>query len=78
MQPSTKKILPAFILSTFLGTFGLHRFYAGRTKSAVAMLILTLSIIGIIVSAVWNLIDWIVILFGNFKDGDGMKISQWV
>lgn len=74
---STKKILPAFLLSTFLGVFGAHRFYCGRTWSAVAMLLLTLSFIGLFVSAIWNLIDWIMLLVGSFKDGEGKKITSW-
>lgn len=74
---SEKKILPAFLFSTFLGVFGAHRFYAGKIGSAIAMLLLTLSFIGIIVTAIWNFIDWIVILSGNFRDGDGRKLTQW-
>lgn len=77
-QVSTKRILPAFILSTFLGIFGAHRFYTGKVGSGVAMLILTLTFIGIFATAVWNFIDWITILVGGFRDGDGRVIKEWV
>lgn len=74
---SEKKILPAFLFSTFLGVFGAHRFYVGKIVSAVAMLLLTLSFFGLFVSAIWNFIDWIMILSGNFKDRDGRKLTEW-
>lgn len=76
-QVSQKRILPAFLLSLFLGVFGAHRFYTGRTASAVVMLILTLSFIGILVTSIWNFVDWITILCGGFRDGDGRKLVEW-
>lgn len=74
---STKKLLPAFLLSFFLGTFGAHRFYVGKVGSGIAMLLLTLSFFGLIVSAIWAFIDWIIILTGNFTDKEGFKITDW-
>ena len=41
----------------FLGWFGGHNFYLGRTGVAVAQLILTLTIIGSIITIVWVLVD---------------------
>lgn len=75
---SEKTILPAFLLCTFLGAFGAHRFYSGKPGSAIAQLILTLTMIGVIVTAVWAFVDWILILCGAFRDGDNCKISKWV
>lgn len=49
----------AALLAFFLGVFGVHRFYLGRTGSAVVMLILTLTLIGAFVSAVWAFVDFI-------------------
>jgi TM2 domain-containing membrane protein YozV len=74
---TNKKILPAFLLAFFLGVFGAHRFYAGKKGSGVAMLVLSLTFVGLLITSVWNLIDWIVILTGNFTDGDGHKITEW-
>jgi len=74
---SNKRILPAFLLSFFLGIFGAHRFYVGKIGSGIAMLILTLTFIGILATAIWNLIDWITILCGAFRDGDGRKLVEW-
>ena len=76
-SPSDKLILPAFLLSTFLGLFGAHRFYAGKIGTGIVMLLLTPSFFGVLVTAIWNFIDWIMIICGAFRDGEGRKISQW-
>lgn len=74
---SDKLILPAFLLAFFLGMFGAHRFYVGRTSSAIAMLILTFTVVGALITFVWHLIDWIMILIGSFEDEDGKLLTQW-
>ncbi len=66
-----KRILPAFLLCFFLGCFGIHRFYVGKTGSGVAQL-LTLGGLGI-----WALIDLIILATGSFTDGQGNKITLW-
>lgn len=48
-----KSMLVAYILWFFLGFFSAHRFYTGRTGSAIAQLILNFLVIGLI----WTLID---------------------
>ncbi len=67
---SDKDWLATFLLCWFLGVFGIHRFYVGKTGSAIAM-ILTLGGFGI-----WVLVDWIIILCGDFKDKDGRVIKR--
>lgn len=49
--------LVAALLAFLIGALGIHRFYLGRNGSGVAMLLLTLSVLGIAVSAPWALID---------------------
>lgn len=78
IEPSNKLILPAFILATFLGMLGAHRFYVGKIGTGIVMLLLTASFLGIAISAIWLLVDWIAIVCGAFTDGDGKKITQWL
>ena len=76
MEPiSTKSKTTTFLLAFFLGAFGVHRFYAGKVGSGLAQLFLSLSIVGLMVTGVWVFCDWVVILSGDFKDGDGLKIK---
>jgi TM2 domain-containing membrane protein YozV len=74
---SDRLILPAFLLAFFLGVFGVHRFYVGKTTSAIVMLVLTLTVIGAIVTAIWATIDWIMIVCGAFDDREGRRLTRW-
>ncbi len=46
-----------YLLWFFLGFLGAHRFYLGRTGSAIVQLLMCLSVIGIIPLAFWWVID---------------------
>lgn len=74
---SERLILPAFLLAFFLGPFGVHRFYCGRTGSGIAMLVLTITVVGALVTGIWALVDWILIVTGSFRDGDGKLLKRW-
>jgi TM2 domain-containing membrane protein YozV len=84
---SPKSRTVAAVLAFFLGQFGGHRFYTGKIGTAVTMLIITIIgyatvivFVGIPFLAavgIWNLIDFIVILVGKFKDKNGLLISDW-
>lgn len=67
---SEKDWLVTLLLSVFLGTLGVHRFYAGKIGTGILQLI-TLGGCGI-----WTLIDIIMIATGNFKDKDGYEIKN--
>lgn len=67
---SEKDWLVTLLLSLFLGTLGVHRFYVGKIGTGILQLI-TLGGCGI-----WALIDIIVIITGNFKDKDGNEIRN--
>jgi RNA polymerase subunit RPABC4/transcription elongation factor Spt4 len=60
-----KDWLTTLLLCFFLGFIGIHRFYTGHTAIGVVQL-LTLGGCGI-----WTLIDFIIIIVGNFKDAKG-------
>ena len=63
------KGLITILLCWFLGIFGVHRFYTGHTTIGIIQL-LTLGGCGI-----WVLIDFIMLLLGNFKDAEGNIIK---
>lgn len=47
----------AALLAFFLGVLGVHRFYLGRNGSGLAMLILTITVVGTLVSVPWSMVD---------------------
>jgi TM2 domain-containing membrane protein YozV len=63
--------LAALLLCFFVGVFGVHRFYVGKTGTGIAM-IFTLGGLGI-----WVLIDFIMIVVGGFTDADGKYVLDW-
>ncbi|MDW8113420.1 MAG: TM2 domain-containing protein [candidate division WOR-3 bacterium] len=84
---SDKSRLATALLAWFLGYLGIHRFYIGKTGTAVVMLILGVLgwltvwfIIGwifLIPVEIWALIDFIFAITGNMKDKDGKVIKNW-
>jgi hypothetical protein len=68
---SPKSRLTAQLLAIFLGMFGAHRFYVGKTQSAILQAC-TLGGLGL-----WYLYDNIMIAAGSFRDADGALVANW-
>lgn len=76
---NAKSKVAAGLFGIFLGAFGVHNFYLGYTGKAVAQLLISLltCLIFSPVSAVWGLIEGILILSGNIsKDAYGNDLVE--
>ncbi len=85
---STKSRLAASLFAWFLGQFGAHRFYAGKTGTAAVMLVLGilgwatiwifgLGLVFLIPVWIWALIDFIFAVSGGMVDDQGKLIKDW-
>ena len=77
--PDSKSAVAAGILGILLGAFGVHNFYLGFTGKAVAQLLITCLSCGALspVSAIWGLVEGIMILVGNVdRDAKGIPLDK--
>ena len=70
MEKSEKAFVTTVLLCLFLGLLGVHRFYVGKVGTGILQL-LTFGGLGI-----WALIDFVMIVCGSFKDGQGLAIKS--
>jgi TM2 domain-containing membrane protein YozV len=71
IESSSKSRLAALLLSFFVGFLGVHRFYVGKIGTGILWLC-TFGLLGI-----GNLVDFIMIIAGSFKDKEGKKLIKW-
>ncbi len=91
-NPSTKSRAVTSILALLFGWLGAHRFYIGKTRSALLMLILFIigstvvvglsfwginTFIPLTAISVWYLVDLVMTVSGNAKDLRGRPITNW-
>ena len=57
-----KQWIVALLLAFFLGALGIHNFYLGYTGKGIIQLILTITMIGAPIAAIWALIEFVLIL----------------
>ena len=60
--------LIAALLAFLVGPLGIHRFYLGRVGTGILMLLLTVTVVGLIVTVPWALIDMIRYLVMTERD----------
>jgi len=65
-----KDWLTTLLLCIFLGWLGVHRFYSGSTGIGVVQLLTGGGCL------IWALIDFITILTGSYKDGNGNPLVR--
>ncbi|WP_407965033.1 TM2 domain-containing protein [Bartonella sp. C271] len=77
LKKETKQLkLMLALICWFTGMFGTHRFIVGKVGTGIVMLVLSLSVVGLIVTAVWAILDFVFILAGSFTDKNGNKITH--
>lgn len=72
-----KNKIAAALLAFFLGALGVHNFYLGYKKKAIAQLLITVLTCGAgsMVSGIWALVEFIQILTGSIStDADGVPL----
>jgi len=75
----SKSRLAAGLLGILVGVFGVHNFYLGFTGKAIAQLLLTVLTCGIggVASAIWGLVEGILILTKQINyDAQGIPLSE--
>jgi TM2 domain-containing membrane protein YozV len=65
---SDRNRVVAALLAFFLGPLGAHRFYLGRTGSGIAMLLLTCTMVGLLVTAPLALVETVRYLLMSDRD----------
>ena len=66
---SDKGFVPAVLLCFFVGVLGIHRFYVGKIGTGILQLV-TFGGLGI-----WVLVDFVMLVTGNFTDANGDPIK---
>lgn len=82
-QVGQKSKIVAGILGILLGGLGIHNFYLGFTKKALAQLLITVLSVGFLswVSAIWGLVEGILILVSKYgeqwhRDAAGFELTD--
>ena len=79
MQSGGKSRMAAGLLGVILALvlpIGIHNFYLGYTGKGIAQLVLTITLIGAPIAAIWSFIEGIMILTDkNYLDADGFPLE---
>ncbi len=71
-----KSKLTAFLLSFFVGVFGVDWFYLSVTNAAY-IIVGIIKLITFGGFGIWWIVDWIRLLANAFPDGNGINLQDW-
>ena len=66
----------AALLAFLIGPLGIHRFYLGRTGTAVLMLLLTCTVVGLLATVPWSLVDMVRYLVMSDREF-AVRYARW-
>ncbi|MBX4336211.1 NINE protein [Bartonella raoultii] len=75
-QTAERLKLKLAIFCCFVGFIGVHRFMVGRIGTGILMVLISLTVVGLIVTAIWSTIDLLYILTDRFTNKDGDEIRS--
>ena len=73
-----KQWIVAVLLAFFLGPLGIHNFYLGYTTKGIIQLVISLTVVGLIVTGIWAFIDFIMLIMrsGSYAcDAQGQPLQ---
>ena len=73
-----KQWIVALLLAFFLGPLGIHNFYLGYTTKGIIQLVISVTVVGLFVTGIWALIDFIMIIMrsGSYAcDAQGQPLE---
>ena len=73
-----KQWIVALLLAFFLGPLGIHNFYLGYTTKGIIQLVISLTVVGLIVTGIWAFIDFIMLIMrsGSYAcDAQGQPLQ---
>lgn len=73
-KKSSRSKIAAGLLGIFLGGWGIHNFYLGKTSMGVIQIVVTLVTCGI--GSLWGFVEGIMCLCGQVTDVDGLPLSD--
>lgn len=73
-----KSFLTTWLLSFFLGAFGVDRFYLGQVALGIAKLLATcFGFIVVVGWMIWPIVDLVLILSGKMRDSEGRSLEGY-
>lgn len=77
---SSRSAIAYFLFAWFLGAFGAHNFYIGKTQLAVIQLVVSLVglffVIPTVGIAIWAMVEGIMGLVGKITDAEGLPLAK--
>lgn len=77
-EANKRSLSIALVYCIFFGVFGIHRFYVNKRDTGLAMLILSLIVVGLPITIVWSFVDLFLLpdMVSTYNNDLADKIEQ--